>query len=84
MPEKLGEIMVCAPIPGACPTCATEHDPQDPHNPASLYYQHRFHRKNKRFPTWKDAMAHCSLLTQMVWRERLLAQGVPEEELPDV
>lgn len=83
MPEKVGAIRISAPGEGKCPVCATAHDPREPHDPTSLYYQNRFHRKNKRFPLWKDAMAHCSSATQMAWRKKLLAAGVPEEELPD-
>ena len=78
-----GEIRVAAPSPGKCPVCATEHDPKEPHDRRSLYYQSRFRRSHKRFPTWADAMAHCSELTKAAWREKLLAQGVSPEEFAE-
>ena len=76
-------VTVAAPGPDTCPVCATKHDRMEPHDRNSLYYQHRFHRTHKRFPTWKDAMAHCSEKTQAAWREKLMAQGVSPEEFAD-
>ena len=77
----IDEITVSAPGPGTCPVCATKHDPSDPHDIRSVYYATQFHRKNKRFPTWADAMAHCSELTKAVWMQKLTDQGVSPEEL---
>ena len=76
-------VTVTAPGPDTCPVCATKHDRTEPHDRNSLYYQHRFHRTHKRFPTWKDAMAHCSEATRAAWRDRLIAQGVSPEEFAD-
>lgn len=83
MYPKDGAIKVTAPSPGSCPVCATVHDPKDPHDRNSLYYQNRFHRSNKRFPTWADAMAHCSAGRRAEWKEKLLKQGVSPEELAE-
>lgn len=55
-----GKVFLFAPAPGRCPVCAAEHPPDLPHNPASLYYQYQFYRRNGRWPTWHDAMNHCS------------------------
>ena len=53
-------MVISSPKPGACPVCAVNHDPAFPHNKDSLYYQMRFRQENGRFPTWNDAMKHCT------------------------
>ncbi|WP_307755922.1 hypothetical protein [uncultured Cloacibacillus sp.] len=45
--------------PGCCSECAANHAPDIPHNKDSLFYMYKFYAKNGRWPTWKDAMAHC-------------------------
>ena len=45
-------------------------------NKNSLYYQYKFYGENGRWPTWKDAMAHCSGEIQSIWREELMKRGV--------
>ena len=45
---------------GTCPECAVKHDPEQPHNQDSLTYQYKFYDQHGRWPTWADAMAHCS------------------------
>ena len=60
MPDSPGRISVKAPVPGGCRICGAVHDPAQPHDRDSLYYQNRFYKKHHRFPTWEDAMAHCS------------------------
>lgn len=77
------ETKVCPPGPGKCPVCAVAHDPKDPHDRSSLYYQMRFRRRHRRFPTWADAMAHCSAATKAAWKAKLIGEGVPPEELDD-
>lgn len=47
-----------------------------------MYYQNQFYKQHKRFPTWNDAMAHCSEITKAVFRQRLERRGIsidPEE-----
>lgn len=62
-------IMVGNIPPGTCPECAEIHDPKQPHNKASLVYQYKFYNQHGRFPTWADAMAHCSDETKNQWVE---------------
>jgi len=45
---------------GTCPTCAVKHDPRMPHNKDSLFYQMSFYQEHERWPTWVDAMGHCT------------------------
>ncbi|WP_439627423.1 hypothetical protein [Gemmata sp.] len=58
--------------PGTCEWCCVAHQPDQPHNQQSLPYQMRFHAINKRWPTWTDAMAHCSAEVKAVWRAHLV------------
>ena len=66
---------------GQCPECGVKHDPADPHNAQSLAYQYDFYAKHERWPTWGDAMAHCTPETQRMWIAALEAKGVPVESL---
>ena len=74
------QIKVLAPGPGVCRICAARHDPDEPHDRDSLYYQNRFRRRHKRFPTWADALSHCDETTRSAWREALIKRGVSSEE----
>ena len=58
--DKHGCILLGATPPGTCCECATNHDPRLPHNRDSLAYQYKFYDKYGRWPTWIDAMAHCT------------------------
>ena len=62
--------------PGTCQECAVDHDPSYPHNQQSLYYQYHFYAENQRWPTWEDAMAHCSDDMKTVWKDELRKEGV--------
>ncbi len=59
-----------------CQECAVKHHPNDPHNQQSLYYKYKFFEKNKRWPTWKDAMFHCAKDVQELWTKELRGKGV--------
>ena len=61
---------------GTCPECAVAHEPSQPHNQQSLYYQYHFYADHQRFPTWGDAMAHCTKEIQNVWKQELIKVGV--------
>lgn len=69
--------MILLPPPaGRCPECAREHDPQQPHDAQSFYYQFKFNWEHGRKATWADAMAHCSDETKAIWTEELRKLGV--------
>lgn len=53
-----GDIL--PPVAGTCQECGFLHNPKLPHNLDTLYYQYSFKKKNKRWPTWEDAIEHCS------------------------
>lgn len=68
-------MMLLPPAPDRCPICATAHAPADPHNQQSLYYQYRFYGARGRWPTWADAVAHCTTPIQRAWRYQLDLRG---------
>jgi hypothetical protein len=61
---------------GRCQVCATHHEPELPHNQQSLYYQYSFYSKHGRWPTWFDAMDHCSNKVKKVTKDVLREQGI--------
>jgi hypothetical protein len=75
------------PPPGTCQECAAKHKPDEAHNAQSLAYQHSFYAKRGRWPTWKDAVAHCAPEIRTAWEEELRAAKAwtePVSEVPDV
>ncbi len=64
---------------GTCSWCAVEHEPESPHNQQSLFWQYRFYGEHNRWPSWKDAMAHCDAATQAAWTKALKERGVDVE-----
>lgn len=74
--DKHGFIMLGKTPPGTCPECAVKHDPSLPHNCMSLTYQYKFYDEHGRWPTWSDAMAHCSDEMKEVWLKALRERGV--------
>lgn len=62
--------------PGCCSECAVNHPPSAPHNKDSLFYMYKFYAKNDRWPTWKDAMAHCPDKVKALTVEVLKKHGI--------
>lgn len=78
-------MMLLPPKEGVCPICAVDHTPENPHDATSLYYQFRFYGVRGRWPTWADAIAHCSPRLQELWRAELArhaAWSEPEDGEP--
>ena len=76
---EMKEMKLLPAAPGTCPECAVTHEPDQPHDKHSLFYQYKFYRDNGRWPTWKDAMAHCSEDMQRLWIDALKERGVKVE-----
>ena len=74
--EQTGFMLLGKTPPGTCPECAVMHEPEMPHNLQSLAYQYKFYDEHGRFPTWKDAMAHCTEEMQQAWIDALAKRGV--------
>lgn len=74
-----------------CQECAVKHEPDQPHNAQSMYYQYKFYGEKGRWPTWADAIAHCSDEVKKLWITALKKEGVwkrewelPVAQVPDV
>ncbi|KUK53054.1 MAG: Uncharacterized protein XD78_1496 [Desulfotomaculum sp. 46_296] len=74
--KHLGAFGLMPAAPGTCPECAVDHPPELPHNQQSLFFQYKFFNEHGRWPTWEDAMAHCSEDMKTIWREELRKRGV--------
>jgi hypothetical protein len=81
-----GSWNVMPPPADRCQICAAKHDPEQPHNAQSIYYQVTFNGMLGRAPTWADAIAHCSDDLRRKWEEALRARGAwsepPQGEQP--
>ncbi len=64
------------PAPNVCQQCAVDHDPRMPHNQQSLYWNYWFYSQHGRWPTWEDALAHCSTEMQRQWVTALAEHGI--------
>ena len=72
----LGPFRLLPTKPGVCPECAVDHAPEAAHNQQSLAYQYHFYNRFGRWPTWADAIAHCSPEVQSLWEKGLAERGV--------
>jgi hypothetical protein len=61
---------------GQCSQCAVIHEPDMPHDNQSLAYQYSFYAEHDRWPTWVDAMAHCTQDVREGWSAALRERGV--------
>lgn len=72
------------PHPDLCQVCGVDHDPRNPHNKDSMYYQMKWqldHEKGHPAPTWHDAMAHCEDPVKEAWIKALNENGANIEPL---
>jgi hypothetical protein len=72
----LGGFAMMPTAPGTCPECAVKHETWQAHNQQSLTYQYDFYGKHGRWPTWKDAIAHCTEDVKAQWIKLLAEHGV--------
>lgn len=81
VPVEGGGAWLLPGPPGSCEWCHVHHDPRHAHDLNSLPYQMRFNAVHGRWPTWTDAMAHCSPELQAFWRRELIlsleSNGLP-------
>lgn len=78
-------LQLLPPHPDACQVCARRpaHPPDQPHDATTLYYQYKFWMDNGRWPTWKDAVAHCAPEVQREWESLLRRKGKWTEPEPE-
>lgn len=70
MPEdhlSLWTLLSCPPGVDECQECGVTHSPTKPHFRTSIYYQVAFYLQHGRWPTWRDAMHHCTAELQALW-----------------
>src|SRR4051812_8930831 len=72
-----GRAHLMPPHKDACQICGHNpaHDPDEPHNAQSLYYQYSFYGEHGRWPTWADAIAHCPEPLKVAWEAELRQRG---------
>lgn len=77
MTDGIKHFGVLPPLdPTVCQQCGIHHEPHEPHDLQRLQYQYTFYYANgHRWPTWKDAMAHCDELTRAQWELLLREMG---------
>jgi hypothetical protein len=71
-PIEDGGAWLMPNAPGTCDWCAVDHPPELPHDKQSLYYQMKFKAIKGRWPTWTDAMEHCTEEVKAVAREAVI------------
>lgn len=69
-------MFLIPPSPNVCQQCAVDHSSDQPHNQQSLYWQYWFLGRNGRWPTWVDAMEHCSDEVKEFWIDMLADRGI--------
>ncbi len=58
--EQQNAMTLLPPPADVCQACAVDHPHDQPHNQLSLHWQYWFYARHNRWPTWTDAMAHCT------------------------
>lgn len=81
--ERHGMTMLGGIPDGTCTECARAHDASKPHDRDSLAYQYRFYDKHGRWPSWADAMAHCSDEMKHAWARELEQRGIDVGIVPE-
>ncbi|MGC1304776.1 MAG: hypothetical protein WA840_20595 [Caulobacteraceae bacterium] len=77
--ERQTQFMLLPPAKGTCIQCGREHDPAQPHDAQRLHYQYSFYGEHGRWPTWIDALTHCTPEIRAAWVARLTELGVDVE-----
>lgn len=81
--QRFGATLLKNPAPGCCPECGRKHDADWPHERDKLYYQYKFYDEHGYWPSWADAMAHCSEDVKAYWKQQLEAYGIDLDERPE-
>lgn len=80
--ERPAGMMMLPAKDGTCEFCAVAHEPDQPHNKDSLFYQMRFHGEHGRWPVWADAFAHCAEPIKAAWEAALRRRGAWKDPEP--
>lgn len=71
------------PAADKCQVCAVDHEPHLFHDCRSLFYQYAFYGRQRRWPTWADAAAHCEPLIVDALKDVLNSNGLQWSEPPE-
>lgn len=74
--DLLKEGTLLPPAADKCQMCAVKHEPEQAHDGKSLYYQMWFKKNYGRWPTWADAIEHCTPEVKAFWVEQLKKHGI--------
>lgn len=74
--DLLKEGTLLPPASDKCQECGVKHVPEQAHDGNSLYYQYAFRKLHDRWPTWKDAISHCSPEVKEFWKKHLEVHGI--------
>ena len=74
--QSIAQFMLLPPAKHLCQTCGHEHPAHLPHNQQQLHYQYSFYADHGRWPTWRDAMAHCADDVRAQWTAILTEKGI--------
>ena len=75
-PARGSGAMLLPPAADKCQCCAVKHPPEHPHNQQSLYWQYWFWGQHGRWPTWADAMEHCTPDMKAFWVAELAKHNI--------
>jgi hypothetical protein len=73
---QLKQMQLMPVAKGNCSQCNYQHPADQPHNAQTMYYQVAFYQEHGRWPTWVDAMSHCTTEVQAQWTIHLVDLGV--------
>lgn len=74
--DLLKEGTLLPPSSDKCQQCAVKHAPEQAHDGNSFFYQYWFRKQHDRWPTWKDAIEHCSPEIKSFWVKQLKTNGI--------
>ena len=69
--------------PGTCSLCATQHEPDAPHNYWSLHYGMRFKMSHGRDGTHADCCAHMTEAGRAAYRQAVQSVGKKWSDPPE-
>lgn len=73
--RRVGDFNLLPAPADCCQDCGRKHEKEQPHDATALFYKYSFYADHGRWPTWKDAVAHCTPELQLRWKEELVKIG---------
>lgn len=73
---QVGTMMLMPARAGTCEHCAVIHPKEAPHDATSMFFKYKFYNENGQWPTWSDAMSHCTEEVKQLWTQVLKSKGI--------